>query len=138
MKLIPMPQSVQAGEGFFRIKYSHRITMTCRCTPEVYDSALLLAEELKKAAGFGVMIDRRTAKFHPGILLDIAEYAENPQGYTLEINENGVVVTGASVRGLHYGIQTLRQLVRQFSGPGAGKKMKRMRGLGGFGGFPGF
>ena len=35
MKLIPMPQSVQAGEGFFRIKYSHRITMTTACTPEV-------------------------------------------------------------------------------------------------------
>ena len=114
MKLIPMPQSVQTGEGFFRIKYSHRITMTAACAPEVYDSALLLAEEMKKAAGFGVMIDRRSAKYHPGVLLDVAENAENPEGYTLEINDSGVVVTGASVRGLHYGIQTLRQLVRQF------------------------
>ncbi len=32
----------------------------------------------------------------------------------------------------------MRALIKQFSGPGAGKKMKRMRGLGGFGGFPGF
>ena len=32
----------------------------------------------------------------------------------------------------------MRSLIKQFSGPGAGKKMKRMRGLGGFGGFPGF
>ena len=114
MKLIPMPQSVQTGEGFFRIKYSHRITMTAACASEVYDSALLLAEELKNAAGFSVMVDRRSAKYHPGILLDVAENAENPEGYTLEINDSGVVVTGASVRGLHYGIQTLRQLVRQF------------------------
>ena len=50
MKLIPQPQSVQTLEGFFRIKYSHRVTMTAACAPEVYDSALLLAEELKKAA----------------------------------------------------------------------------------------
>ena len=32
----------------------------------------------------------------------------------------------------------MRSLIKQFSGPGAGKKMKRMRGFGGFGGFPGF
>ena len=32
----------------------------------------------------------------------------------------------------------MRAMIKQFTGPGAGKKMKRMRGLGGFGGFPGF
>ena len=32
----------------------------------------------------------------------------------------------------------MRSLIKQFSGPGAGRKMKRMRGFGGFGGFPGF
>ena len=34
--------------------------------------------------------------------------------------------------------EQMQKLVRQFSGPGAGKKMKRMRGFGGMGGFPGF
>ncbi len=32
----------------------------------------------------------------------------------------------------------MRSLIKQFSGPGAGKKMKRMRGMGGMGGFGGF
>lgn len=32
----------------------------------------------------------------------------------------------------------MKSMLKQFSGPGMGKKMKRMRGLGGFGGFPGF
>jgi len=32
----------------------------------------------------------------------------------------------------------MRAMIKQFSGPGAGKKLKRMRGMGGFGGFPGF
>jgi hypothetical protein len=31
----------------------------------------------------------------------------------------------------------MRTLIRQFSGPGAGKRLKRMKGLGGMGGFPG-
>ena len=34
--------------------------------------------------------------------------------------------------------EQMRSLIRQFSGPGMGKKMKRMKGMGGFGGFPGF
>ena len=34
--------------------------------------------------------------------------------------------------------EQMRSLIKQFSGPGAGKKMKRMRGFGGFGSFPGF
>ena len=32
----------------------------------------------------------------------------------------------------------MRSMIKQFAGPGAGKKMKRMRGFGGFPGFPGF
>ena len=33
--------------------------------------------------------------------------------------------------------EQMRKLIKQFSGPGVGKKMKRMRGFGGFKGFPG-
>ena len=32
----------------------------------------------------------------------------------------------------------MKAMMKQFSGPGAGKMMKRMKGFGGFGGFPGF
>ena len=34
--------------------------------------------------------------------------------------------------------EQMQKMLKQFSGPGAGKKMKRMRGFGGMGGFPGF
>ncbi len=34
--------------------------------------------------------------------------------------------------------EQMRAMIKKFSGPGAGKKMKRMRGFGGLGGFPGF
>jgi len=33
--------------------------------------------------------------------------------------------------------EQMRSMIKQFSGPGSGKKLKRMRGFGGFGGFPG-
>ena len=32
----------------------------------------------------------------------------------------------------------MKAMIKQFSGPGMGKKMKRMGKFGGFGGFPGF
>ena len=35
--------------------------------------------------------------------------------------------------------EQMQKFIKQFSGPGAGKKMKRMSRMGGFrGGFPGF
>ena len=48
---------------------------------------------------------------------------------------------GVKVEDVHRMLKSFEQmqkLIKQFSGPGMGKKMKRMRGLGGFGGFPGF
>ena len=34
--------------------------------------------------------------------------------------------------------EQMQKMLKQFSGPGAGKKLKRMKGFGGMGGFPGF
>ncbi len=51
----------------------------------------------------------------------------------------GAGVRVQEVNGLLNQFENMRKLVRQFSGPGAGKKMKRMGRRGGFpGGFPGF
>ena len=50
---------------------------------------------------------------------------------------NGAGVKVEDVNKLLKSFEQMRSLVRQFSGPGAGKKMKRMKGFGGFGGFPG-
>ncbi len=50
----------------------------------------------------------------------------------------GAGVKVEDVNKLLKSFEQMRGLIRQFSGPGAGKKMKRMRGFGGFGGFGGF
>ena len=51
---------------------------------------------------------------------------------------NGAGVKVEDVNRLLKSFEQMRSMIKQFSGPGAGKKIKRMRGLGGFGGFPGF
>ena len=50
---------------------------------------------------------------------------------------NGAGVKVEDVNRLLKGFEQMRSMIKQFSGPVAGKKLKRMRGLGGFGGFPG-
>jgi len=50
----------------------------------------------------------------------------------------GAGVKVEDVNRLLKSFEQMRSMIKQFSGPGAGKKMKRMRGFGGFGGFPGF
>ena len=36
------------------------------------------------------------------------------QSYTLTVDQNAIIVTGNSSSGLYYGIQTLRQLIRNY------------------------
>ena len=50
----------------------------------------------------------------------------------------GAGVKVEDVNRLLKSFEQMRKLIKQFSGPGAGKKLKRMRGFGGMGGFPGF
>ncbi len=113
MKLLPLPQKVTPGEGFYRLHYSDRITMDTTCPPECYDSALALSRELEQETGFQIMVDRRAVKPHPGIFLHIDPALGHKEGYTLAIDDEGVRITGGSPAGLHYGIQTLRQIIRQ-------------------------
>ncbi len=113
MNLLPLPQKMTPGEGFFRLHYSHRITMAPSCPPECYNSALALSREIEKETGFCVMVDRRTVKPHPGITLHIDSAIGHDEGYHLTIDDEGVKIVGGSPAGLHYGIQTLRQIVRQ-------------------------
>ena len=58
----------------------------------------------------------------------------NPTGLA-EMMKNLHGIEHAADMGKH---DMMNQLARQFSGPGAQKKMKRMGRMGGFGGFPGF
>ncbi len=51
---------------------------------------------------------------------------------------NGSGVRVEDVNRLLKSFDQMKSMIKQFSGPGAGKKMKRMGRFGGFGGFPGF
>lgn len=115
MKLIPQPQNMTLGDGFFRLKYNDRITLHTSCPASAYDTAKLLAGEVEAQTGIPMMIDRRAATPHRGIHLSLSGTAQK-EAYRLEITPDGIWVTASDESGLLCGVQTLRQILRQQGG----------------------
>lgn len=114
MRLIPQPQQLELLEGRYRIRYQDRITLDASCSPAAYGFAKLLAGELEEQTGITLLIDRRMHTPHPGIRLQqVQEPCLDREGYKIEISPAGIQITGGGDAGLLYGVQTLRQMIRQ-------------------------
>ncbi len=88
-----------------------------------------------------IQVDEKAMSRTEAIILSMTpRERENPG--ILGASRKKRVAAGAGVRvedvnRLLKSFEQMRTMIRQFSGPGASKRMKRMRGMGGFGGFPG-
>ena len=96
--------------------------------------------QLPGGAGLkNVQLDERAMARTEAIILSMTPYErENPN--VIAASRKRRIAAGAGVKvedvnRLLKSFEQMRAMIRQFSGPGAGKKMKRMRGFGGFGGF---
>ena len=90
----------------------------------------------------GVKLDPKAMAHTEAIILSMTpEEREKP--HIIAASRKRRIAAGAGVKvedvnKLLKSFEQMQKLIKQFSGPGAGKKMKRMsRGFGGFGGFPG-
>ena len=87
-----------------------------------------------------IQVDEKAMSRTEAIILSMTpKERENPN--IIGASRKKRIAAGAGVRvedvnKLLKSFDQMRSMIRQFSGPGAGKKMKRMRGMGGFGGFP--
>ena len=91
----------------------------------------------------GLKVDERQMARTEAIILSMTpKERENPA--IIGASRKKRIAAGSGVRvedvnKLLKSFEQMQKLIKQFSGPGAGKKMKRMGGFGGFrGGFPGF
>ena len=90
-----------------------------------------------------VQLDEKAMSHTEAIILSMTpKERENPN--IIGASRKKRIAAGAGlkvedVNRLLKSFEQMQKMIKQFSGPGAGKKMKRMsRGFGGFGGFPGF
>ncbi len=102
-----------------------------------------ILSQLPGGAGMkNIQVDEKAMSRTEAIILSMTpKERENPN--IIGASRKKRIAAGAGVRvedvnKLLKSFDQMRSMIRQFSGPGAGKKMKRMRGMGGFGGFPGF
>ncbi len=90
----------------------------------------------------GVKVDEKQMARTEAIILSMTpKERENPGIIAASRKKriaNGAGVKVEDVNRMLKGFEQMQKMIKQFSGPGMGKKMKRMKGLGGFGGFPGF
>ena len=105
----------------------------------------LLAQMPGGAALKNVQVDEKAMSRTEAIILSMTpKERENPNIIGASRKKriaNGAGVKVEDVNRLLKSFDQMKTMIKKFSGPGAGKKMKRMRGMGGmggFGGFPGF
>ena len=102
----------------------------------------LLAQMPGGGALKNVQVDEKAMSRTEAIILSMTpKERENPNIIGASRKKriaNGAGVKVEDVNRLLKSFDQMKAMIKKFSGPGAGKKMKRMRGMGGFGGFPGF
>ena len=114
MRLIPMPREVRAGET---VPLTAGVHVSCAgCTGADQFTADDLTETLTM---------RGVAARADGLGIELVHAAEPPkdfdpamraEGYTIAASGRGIVVTAASVEGLFYGAQTVKQMVEVTNG----------------------
>lgn len=114
MTLIPMPQKLTAKSGSFRIDKDTAILLDISCGYADFEAALELRGEIERMSGVRPDILKTASGYKNNyIFLKInAEETGMPSVYKLEVGKEAVRLTGKDSCGLFYGIQTLRQLVR--------------------------
>ena len=91
----------------------------------------------------GIKLDEKQMAHTEAIILSMTP-REREKPEIIAASRKKRIAAGAGVKvedvnRLLKSFEQMRKMMKQFSGPGAGKKMKRMaRGMGGFGGFRGF
>jgi len=90
----------------------------------------------------GVKVDEKQMAHTEAIILSMTpKERENPAIIAASRKKRIAAGAGVKVEDVNRMLKSFEQMqkmIKQFSGPGAGRKMKRMKGFGGFGGFPGF
>lgn len=111
MYIIPEPQQMNLSEGHFTIRFDHKIVIDPSCNPSAYEYAKLLQEELHTCMGYAPAVTRGSSvKTAVTLILD---HTIGEEEYRLTVSTDGIRITGGADRGLLYGVQTLRQIVRQ-------------------------
>ena len=116
MYILPVPQKTENQEGEFRLDYQ---TQICTCVPTMTEMLYQAIEDLKQEIFLQTgMRPQRTSGSLRENCIYICQTTElqngtDPESYLLEAGMHAIVIQSPAEQGLLYGIQTLRQIIRQ-------------------------
>jgi len=106
--LIPQPVEIQQLSGFYEITKSTTISFDKKESAKI---AEILEQRLETPTGFDLKTDQgKTGTIQLNLNANPDQKIGN-EGYTLESNNKGVIITANQPAGLFYGVQTLLQLL---------------------------
>lgn len=116
INVIPKPKYINVKEGCIQLDYRHKIIVSGEVTDKLWTSLLSLQNVMKLYWGQALEI-RKCVQVDiysdAGMIFSCNSSMEIDE-YKIE-TENGILkVTGGTELGLHYAIQTIKQLVKQY------------------------
>ncbi len=105
-QIVPLPQEITVAEGS-GFTLDETIVIAYQGDEEMKRNATFLAEYIKEKVGLDLPVTDQPAG--KAITLSVSNSGDNPEGYHLTVNTDGVTIAGASPAGVFYGIQTLRK-----------------------------
>ena len=106
--IVPKPQSVKAGEGFFEIDPQTVILAHRR---EDRPIAVALNAYIAKNFGFELKVVSKFGKRKAIFITGGVDYMHPSEGYSLVVEKDGIRLQAFEVSGRFYGLQTLMQLM---------------------------
>jgi len=114
--LLPRPQEIRRRQGALKLADSPAVSLPPGSGRQELTAAGQLADDLS-ALGIEARIARRSGnqdKVAGGIALRRGRVTGDDEGYELTVGSRGIEIVANGPRGLYYGVQTLRQLLRRF------------------------
>lgn len=109
INIIPKPQQLTEGEGFFRLDKNTSFAAT---DPDARKVAAFMAAKINRSTGFSLAVTDQEKASKNTIALQIEPSLEtNNEGYVLDVTSEQVTVKAKTAQGLFYGLQTFLQLL---------------------------
>ncbi len=128
----PHPKNLQWGDGFLQVDSNYKIYLSKNATERTEKTAKFLSDELNNFTGLKFEIIRSDTSFsnypvisivkpeicfsfyNEKIFIDLINEIKNLQfeGYSLFIDEKGIIIIGCDEAGLYYGVVSLMQIVK--------------------------
>lgn len=105
-QVVPLPQEINVTEGS-SFTLDETTAITYQGDEAMKKNATFLAEYIKEKVGLDLPVTDQPA--NKAITLSVENGGDNPEGYQLTVNADGITIIGASPAGVFYGVQTLRK-----------------------------